>query len=110
MDGILYDMDRMSADWMVIWDDRILELLRDEGPNSPTPISDHDNIHVNKSTVSRRMRKLAEHGLIEPYPNGVYGITTDGERYLDGDLDAGEIDKNGDEGTGQEPNDGEVGV
>jgi Mn-dependent DtxR family transcriptional regulator len=85
-------MRRKSADWMTIWDDRILELLRAEGPNSPTPIAEHDYIHVNKSTISRRLRKLADHGLVEPYPNGVYGITAKGEQYLDGELDASELE------------------
>ena len=78
---------------MTIWDDRILELLRAEGPNSPTPIADHEYVHVNKSTVSRRLRKLADHGLVETYPNGVYGISPEGERYLDGELDASTLDE-----------------
>ncbi|WP_256545445.1 ArsR family transcriptional regulator [Halobellus inordinatus] len=94
-------MKRKSADWMSVWDDRILELLREEGPNSPTPISKHKYIHVTASQVSRRLRRLAEYGLVEPYPNGVYGITTDGEFYLDGELDAstiGEEDDNKENG------------
>ena len=90
---------RKSADWMTIWDDRLLEILQVEGPSSPTPLSDHDYIHVNKSTVSRRLRRLSDHGLVQHLGNGVYSVTAKGEEYLDGDLDAAELkEKNGDEG------------
>jgi predicted transcriptional regulator len=82
---------------MTIWDDRILEILRSEGPNSPTPISEHQYIHVEKSTVSRRLSRLADYGLVETYPNGVYGISPEGTSYLDGELDASEIDEPADE-------------
>lgn len=91
---------RKSADWMTIWDDRILEILSDDGPNSPTPLSNHQYIHVNKSTISRRLRRMKDHGLVMELGNGVYTITSKGEEYLDGELDAEELDEqsqNGDE-------------
>ena len=40
------------------------------------------------------LSKLAEHGLLNHLGNGVYVITEDGQRYLDGELDAEEIDDN----------------
>lgn len=93
---------RKSADWMTIWDDRILEILSDSGPNSPTPLSEHEYIHVNKSTVSRRLRKLKDHGLVMALGNGVYSITSKGQEYLDGELNAEDLRKQpseNDEGT-----------
>ena len=87
---------------MTIWDDRILEILSADGPSSPTPLSNHKNIHVNKSTVSRRLRRLADHGLAMELGNGVYTITQEGEQYLDGELNVAEIEEkpeNGDEGA-----------
>lgn len=85
---------------MTIWDDRILEILSDSGPNSPTPLSNHEYIHVNKSTVSRRLRKMNEHGLVTELGNGVYTISSKGEKYLDGELDVSDLNdqpSNGDE-------------
>lgn len=76
---------------MTIWDDRLLEILQVEGPSSPTPLSDHNHIHVNKSTVSRRLRRLSDHGLVQHFGNGVYSITIKGEEYLNCNLDAAEL-------------------
>lgn len=93
---------RKSADWMTIWDDRILEVIRDEGPTSPTPLSQHKHIHIGKSGVSKRLNRMRDHGLVHELGNGVYAITSDGESYLDGELDAKELDEqsqNGDEGA-----------
>jgi len=52
--------------------------------------------------VSKRLRKLSEHGLLEPLGNGVYVTTPDGEKYLDGELAVEELDEktqDGDEGA-----------
>ena len=73
---------------MTIWDDRILEAIRDEGSGSPTPLSEHSHIHVQKSHISQRLKKLADYNLLEHLGNGVYIITSEGEKYLDGNLDA----------------------
>jgi len=93
---------RKSADWMTIWDDRILEVIREDGSGSPTALSEHDYIHISASQVSKRLRKLSEHGLLEPLGNGVYVTTPDGEKYLDGELAVEELDEktqDGDEGA-----------
>jgi len=82
---------RKSADWMTIWDDRILEAIREEGSGSPTPLSEQKYIHVQKSHISQRLRKLAEYNLLEHLGNGVYIITSEGEQYLDGEIDATEL-------------------
>ena len=83
----------MSADWMTIWDDRLLEILSEEGPAAPTPLSEHDHIHINASSVSRRLRRLADYGLVQHLGNGVYAISGDGEAYLNGELDAATLDE-----------------
>ena len=69
---------------------------------SPTALSEHDYIHISASQVSKRLRKLSEHGLLEPLGNGVYVTTPDGEKYLDGELAVEELDEktqDGDEGA-----------
>ena len=79
---------------MTLWDDRLLEIIRKEGAGSPTELAESDYIRVSPQHVSRRLSKLAEHGLLNHLGNGVYVITEDGQRYLDGELDAEEIDDN----------------
>lgn len=73
---------------MTLWDDRILELIREEDSGSPTELAEKDVIHVSHQHVSRRLRKLAEKGLLRSLGNGVYVITDCGEAYLDGEYDA----------------------
>jgi len=69
---------------MTIWDDRILEFLRENGPSSVGVIT--DCLKVSNATVSRRCRKLTEHALVRAVGNGVYMIEERGERYLDGEI------------------------
>lgn len=79
---------RYSGDYMNLWDDRILEILEEEGPLPVGKLVDHKAIHTSKSTVSRRCRKLAEKGLLQEIGNGVYTITEIGKAYLAGEYDA----------------------
>ncbi|MDB9301256.1 PhiH1 repressor [Halorubrum ezzemoulense] len=79
---------RRPGSWMSIWDDRILEILSDEGPQTPSKISERDHIRVGSSNISRRLSKLADHDLVDPLGNGVYQITRDGRLYLVGGYDA----------------------
>lgn len=72
---------------MTIWDDRILEYIREEESGSPKELDESGYVRVSKSHISRRLRKLAEHGLLRHLGNGVYVITDQGEAYLDGKLD-----------------------
>ena len=81
---------RKPADWMVPADDRILELIRDEGNLTPGaieqlggPVADH---------ASRRAKKLSSHGLLEQVHRGLYRLTDDGRAYLDEELDAATLD------------------
>lgn len=73
---------------MTIWDDRILEYIQEHESGSASELKDTDYFRVSRSQVSRRLRRLADHGMLRHLGNGVYIITEEGERYLRGDLDA----------------------
>lgn len=77
---------------MSLWDDRILEYIRDSDTESASvgELTDSDVVHVTNSHVSDRCKKLAEEGLLTPLGNGVYTITDIGEAYLDGEYNAEE--------------------
>lgn len=75
-------MWRFSADWMVIWDDRVLEILLAEGTATPTDIAQKEGILVGRSHITKRLRKLADNGLCEDLGNGVYCLDIEGVGYL----------------------------
>lgn len=80
---------RWSASWMTIWDDRILEYVREnDGAASVGTLADSEYVRVSNAHVSRRCRTLADRNFLRDLGNGVYQLTGDGERYLDGELDA----------------------
>ncbi|PGF16733.1 transcriptional regulator [Natrinema sp. CBA1119] len=81
---------RKSGSWMTIWDDRILEYIRNEDSGSPKKLEESGYVRVSKSHISRRLRTLAEHDLLTHLGNGVYVITERGEAYLDGEFDTSE--------------------
>jgi len=81
---------RKSGAWMTIWDDRILEIIRDSEAGNATDIAKNEYVRVSRSTVTRRLSKLADHGLLKDLGNGVYMITERGEKYLNGEVDADE--------------------
>lgn len=75
---------------MTIWDDRILEYIREEESGSPKELEESGYVRVSRQHISRRLRKLAEYGLLNHLGNGIYVITERGEAYLDGKLDTAE--------------------
>ena len=79
---------RQSGTWMTIWDDRILEYIRNEGGASVGELAKSESIRVSNAHISRRCKKLADHGLLTPLGNGVYVITDEGEAYLNEEYDA----------------------
>ncbi|ELY82773.1 winged helix-turn-helix domain-containing protein [Natrinema altunense] len=79
---------RESGTWMSIWDDRILEYLREHDGATVGELAKDDSIRVSNAHVSRRCKKLAENSLIRPIGNGAYIITDQGKGYLDGEYDA----------------------
>lgn len=72
---------------MVLLDDRILELFRedDSGIMSPSEIASDERILHSSGYVSRRCKELEEHGLLELVSKGVYSLTEQGEEYLEGE-------------------------
>lgn len=87
---------RLSGKWMKGADDRILEYLNEEGPSSPKKMYDDGRIRFSRTYINVRCQALAEHGLVLNLGNGIYQITDDGKRYLDGDLDTS-VDEEGNE-------------
>jgi len=81
---------------MSIWDDRILEFIEEEGSASPKELEGSGYFDVAKPHLSRRMQKLADKGFLVSLANGVYLISEQGEAYLNEELDASELDENGD--------------
>lgn len=81
---------RKSADWMVLLDDRILELLREDedGILAPSEIAEDRRITYGATYVAKRLRKLADEGFVQRFGSGVYRITEQGEAYLDEEYDA----------------------
>lgn len=77
---------------MTIVDDRILEYLHEHETGSPTEIHEKARIRYTPEYVAKRCRELTDYGLIRHLGNAVYMITEDGERYLTGELDTGELD------------------
>lgn len=97
---------RKSGRWMTIWDDRILEYIRETGSGTPTELAESGYVRVSRQHVSRRLRKLADHDLLRSLGNGVYVITDAGEAYLEGDIDTASPETTqpaGEEDVSQEP-------
>ncbi|EMA31702.1 hypothetical protein [Halobiforma nitratireducens] len=87
---------RQHAEWMRSpTDDRILELIQDEGNMTPRALSrdgDVSRFDVSKEYAGDRCRELANYGLLERLDRGLYRLTDEGEAYLEGDLDANELE------------------
>ena len=83
---------RLSADWMVIADDRILEYLNENETGTLKQMADSGYVRFSRSYITQRCKKLLNYGLIRHLGNGVYMITERGQEYLDSDLDAAELE------------------
>lgn len=82
---------RKSGSWMQLpTDERILELLSTGMMLSPQVIA--KNIGKSRSHVSRRLSELTDYGLVERVERGYYEITDLGEEYLEGELDADNLE------------------
>jgi hypothetical protein len=71
-------------------DDRILELLREEGNMTPKTASregDEPRLDWGRGYIGDRMVVLEEHGLLDRIGHGLYTISDNGERWLDRELD-----------------------
>lgn len=83
---------RYSARWMTIADERILEHLRQVETDTPKGMAESGDVRFSRQYIGERCRKLADYGMVQHLGNGVYRITEEGEQYLDGELDAEELD------------------
>jgi len=84
---------RFDADWMSRADDRILEHLADEGPDTPKEMADSGRVRFSRQHINQRCKILVSYGLLIHLGNGVYDITPDGEAYLQGELDAQALER-----------------
>lgn len=77
---------RMRADWMSRTDDEILEYLESEGAGTPKVIA--DAIGRNNNYISHRCGILESYGLVNKPSRGFFTLSSKGEKYLEGELDA----------------------
>lgn len=82
---------RKSADWMTIADDRILEYLAEHESGTPSEMASTDGMRFSRSYLHQRCDVLEDYGLVRHLGNGVHIITTEGEQYLNSELDAGSL-------------------
>ncbi|MFW5949318.1 MAG: type IV toxin-antitoxin system AbiEi family antitoxin domain-containing protein [Halolamina sp.] len=75
-------------------DERILELMRDEGNCTPRAVQDFGV--TSQSHASDRLSELARYGLVERISRGLYRLTDDGRMFLDETVDASELEPDGD--------------
>jgi DNA-binding PadR family transcriptional regulator len=71
-------------------DDRILELVAEEGNMTPKAASkegDEPRLRWSATYINDRMSALERHGLLKRIAKGVYAITDDGKAWLDRELD-----------------------
>lgn len=81
---------RPRVEWMTQADERILEfLLEKEIVASPSVIG--ANIDYTGEYISRRCRKLTDAGLLQRADASNYRLTELGERFLEGEIKAEEI-------------------
>jgi hypothetical protein len=77
---------------MTIADDRILEYLAEHESGTPSEMADTDSLRFSRSYLHQRCDVLEGYGLVRHLGNGVHIITTEGEQYLNSELDAGTLE------------------
>jgi len=82
---------RKRADWMVRADDDILELMRDLQASSPAELEKH--LSYTKEYISRRLRELWQHQLIDRPARGIYRINENTIGYLNENVDASQLER-----------------
>jgi hypothetical protein len=73
-------------------DDRILEHLSEDGPDTPMKMADSGRVRFSRQHINQRCKILVSYGLVVHLGNGVYDITQAGNAYLSGELDARDLD------------------
>lgn len=82
--------DRKAARWMCTLDERIVEHLQDNPWSTPRHMSREIKFNASRDRVDERCKMLTQAGLIAPIYSGanLYEITSEGQQYLSGELDA----------------------
>ncbi|MFA9516570.1 MarR family transcriptional regulator [Halopenitus sp. H-Gu1] len=81
---------------MVLADERILEFLDEHEVGTAKEMAESNTVRFSRSYITQRSGKLVDYGLIRLLGNGVFVITEVGEQYLEGELDAQELESDGD--------------
>lgn len=84
------DVARQRADWMRPIDEHILETIRDEGNMTPRALEGLDVTVANYA--SNRLSVMASYGLVERVAPGLYRLTDAGDKFLNEELDANELE------------------
>ncbi|OLZ39698.1 PhiH1 repressor [Natrinema saccharevitans] len=85
---------RQPGEWMQLpTDERILEILNSGLLLSPQVIA--KNIDKSRVHVNRRLSVLVEYGLVTRVERGYYEIAMPGVQYLEGELDADDLESDG---------------
>ncbi|SEW10428.1 hypothetical protein [Halobacterium jilantaiense] len=82
---------RKTATWMRQLDERLLEHLGEQDWSTPRMLSQHprfEEMQVSRGRLRERLQMLADAGLVWRQHEDVYEITTWGQQYLSGELDA----------------------
>ncbi|WP_336327869.1 ArsR family transcriptional regulator [Halovenus sp. HT40] len=94
---------RRSGSWMSVWDDRILEWMKEnDGSGTPKELKESGLIRISQTHIARRCKTLAENGLLQHVGHGAYILSEEGEAYLEEEYDAEEhayINNNGGAGA-----------
>ena len=85
---------RYSADWMTIADERMFEYLLTTETSTPKKLAESGDVRFSRQYIGERCQKLADYRMVQHLGNGVYRITETGEKYINGELDAQELDSN----------------
>lgn len=82
-------MDRKPARWMCTLDERILEHLEEDSWSTPRYMGQVIGFNASRGRIRERCRMLTQAGLITPAfgDHYMYEITSEGQEYLDGELD-----------------------
>jgi len=80
-----------QADWMRPEDDHLLALLRAERKDTFNTIA--EQLPLAREEVAERCQTLVAHGLVEHLGSDIYTISPLGRRYLDGEVEAAELDE-----------------
>ena len=79
---------RYSAYWMEQVDERILEYLDSEGWGTPGIMAREREFSASEGRIRERLQFLQYAGMVAPIHGDVYELATDGQLYLDEEIDA----------------------